>query len=197
MAPRPLRFRQLEPVVGLELPYALASMRVRHYVLRRRFVRDPRRLMSRIILAAQALGLDWEEHVTHAQDQVILDLLPPDFPWLFRRFERRLLDLNRRHFGLALDHWQTMRLNLYRAGARVGHDAHSDYATPEPAKLAFTIVLLAPARGGETTISQVGAIPLAPGDLLLFPAYELHAVAPVVEGERISLTGWLGGPRLV
>ncbi len=191
------RFRTLEPIEGLRLPHGVDRMRVRHHLVRRRFVRDPRALMSRIILHAQSLGLDWEEHVTDAQDQVILELFPHDFTWLFARFERRLLDLNARHFGLALSYWHTMRLNLYRAGARRGHAAHSDYDGPEPAKLAFTIVLRAAERGGQMAVCQVGTVALGEGDLLLFPAYEFHQVDPVAEGERISLTGWLGGPPLV
>jgi predicted 2-oxoglutarate/Fe(II)-dependent dioxygenase YbiX len=90
-----------------------------------------------------------------------------------------------------------LRLNRYLPG-HGGHGMHTDYGGREPAKLAFSILLRAPAAGGETRIEYYDEDPvvLRPGDGVIFPGYEPHEVRAVTEGERISLTGWLGGPPL-
>ena len=43
------------------------------------------------------------------------------------------------------------------------------------------------------TAPKVQQLAANPGTLIIFPSYIMHRVAPVTQGERISLVGWVGG----
>ena len=188
-------FRVLESVPGLQLPYGIDNTTMQYAVVLRREVRWPAMLLRRILRAAR--DTPWRDYDSEEQSQLLLELPAPDFAWLYERFERRILDLNEQHFGVDVSYWHPMRLTRYRAGARLGHSAHSDYVAPEPAKLAFSLLLAAPDAGGRITVHNHGpALDLKAGDMVVFPAYELHSVEPVTAGERTALTGWMGGPPL-
>lgn len=191
-------FQRLDAVPGLALPFGVDHQQITHAVILRDFVPDPRELLVDIVEAARdpATGASWLDVVNDDQDQVTLDLEAPAFPWLYEQLEPTVLAVNREQFGLTLTYWQQLRINRYRAGAKVGHRSHSDYQAPQPAKLAFSLILREPDAGGGMTVENFGPLNLRAGDLAVFPAYEVHGVDPVTAGERVSLTGWAGGPPL-
>jgi hypothetical protein len=187
------KFKSLDVIPGLSLPWGEDMQKPKSHIIRRRVFKDPAAILRRIETTSEQ---GWDEHVTESQDQVVFDLWPHTDLWLFRRLERLILNINAKHFGLDLTYWHVMRLNKYREGRAKGHRMHSDYVGPEPAKLAFSIPLVVPEEGGRMSLAAAGTVELGAGDLLVFPAYEAHEVEPATKGERVSLTGWLGGPAL-
>lgn len=191
-----MKFYDHFEVEGLRLPYGVEDTTIRHAVVRRRFLRNPEAFLASAIAEARAAGEDWDSTLQNDhKHQRILHLYPSYHVGLFQRFERVILPLNDKHFGLELTYWHPARINVYPAGLGE-HKPHSDYQGPEPAKLAFSVLLADCERGGGLTVDNYGPVDLRPGDLAVFPAYETHRVDRVEAGERVSLTGWAGGPPL-
>ena len=72
-------------------------------------------------------------------------------------------------------------------------------AAPLARKLSLECGLGDEHRGGELLLRNGPTeykVKLLPGDLVVFPAFVLQSVAPVREGVRRSLVGWVDGPRL-
>ena len=68
-------------------------------------------------------------------------------------------------------------------------------------KLSISVLLSDPKdyEGGELEIydnAQRNEISFKPkaGDAIVFPSWVEHRVAPITDGERISIVGWCGGP---
>tara|TARA_B100000131_G_C18120089_1_gene612592 strand:- start:1175 stop:1777 length:603 start_codon:yes stop_codon:yes gene_type:complete len=80
-----------------------------------------------------------------------------------------------------------------------GHyDWHMDIGEGRPSlrKLSFSLILQNAEEGGEmqfNTAPKIQQLAANPGTLIIFPSYIMHRVAPVTQGERISLVGWVGG----
>ena len=72
-------------------------------------------------------------------------------------------------------------------------------AAPLSRKLSFECGLGGGHRGGERLLRNGPTeykVKVLPGDLVVFPSFVLQSVAPVREGVRRSLVGWVDGPRL-
>ncbi|WP_341305386.1 Fe2+-dependent dioxygenase [Pseudomonas sp. TMP25] len=87
-------------------------------------------------------------------------------------------------------------INRYEVGMEYG--MHSDGAFIQDVRtdVSFTLFLDDPAtyQGGElvvATTAQTFTFKLPAGSLLLYPAGELHRVAPVTGGVRHAVVGWL------
>lgn len=116
--------------------------------------------------------------------------------------EQFVLDAIHRHplFLTAARPKRVSRLlfSSYEGGETYGF--HTDDALMGPqhlrSDLAFTLFLSAPEtyEGGALTVSTpLGeqAIKLAAGDMVLYPAGSIHAVAPVTSGRRLACVGWI------
>ena len=68
---------------------------------------------------------------------------------------------------------------------------HEDTEPGDPRAFSIIALLRAADRGGEFQLNGYGTIPLAPGDVIAFPAQVFHRVAPVLAGTRESLTLWV------
>jgi predicted 2-oxoglutarate/Fe(II)-dependent dioxygenase YbiX len=85
----------------------------------------------------------------------------------------------------------------YTADAGGHHDHHSDSSAVFPTrKLSFTVQLSDPDSytGGDLEfLNADGAVARRQGDIVIFPAFMVHRVSPVVLGTRHSLVGWVHG----
>ncbi len=96
----------------------------------------------------------------------------------------------------------------YRSGGKkVKRDVGICYLNPENAPWAFKKIARVFARhnvwgfalsgiGGDLTIAERRTPRIGRGDCLFFP-FAMHSVSPVTRGERIVLSAWAAGPRLV
>lgn len=121
---------------------------------------------------------------------------------LVQAIEKFVLEAIHRHrlFTVAARPRRLSRLlfSSYEGGETYG--LHTDDALMGAAllrsDLAFTLFLTDPEtyEGGALTVtSPLGdqAIKLAAGDMVLYPAGSIHAVAPVTSGRRLACVGWI------
>lgn len=181
-------FIQYDNVEGLSLPVALPTEEYVPPIVVYRDWTDPEKFLAELV---SEIGTAWsDEHVVEGRDARVIDISPAENPRIFSVMEKPLIEANER-IGLDLSYWNHMCLNRLTTGGE--HAAHSDYM-PE-AKLFFTLVLQDPDEGGDFFFVEVEDTYRA-GDLVIFGAFLVHGVEPVERGERISLTGWMGGPPL-
>lgn len=118
--------------------------------------------------------------------------------------ERFVVDALRRHplFEIAARPARLSRVMFSRYETGMGYGAHTDDALMGAdgdklrTDLAFTVFLAAPDTydGGELVLeSALGAqsIKLEAGDAILYPCGTIHAVGPVMRGERLAAVGWI------
>lgn len=87
-------------------------------------------------------------------------------------------------------------ISRYGAGMAYGDHVDAPYIEGQRTDLSFTLFLSDPDayEGGELVIQSAGAedsIKLPAGALVLYPATNVHRVAPVLSGERIAAVGWV------
>ena len=133
------------------------------------------------------------------------------FRTLYERVWVRMAEENAKTWRYELDGWLSLALLRYAVGAEFA--VHTDLGDPRPRdrhlKLAMSCLLSEPAdyRGGELVLTTgihlgggaVGGpefiVPLhRRGTAVVFPSFIVHAVTPVISGERVVLVGRAGGP---
>lgn len=89
-----------------------------------------------------------------------------------------------------------LQISRYQQGMYYGEHVDDAIMDGERTDLSFTL-FLTPAddyQGGELIINEPAAeraFKLNAGDLLLYPSNTLHQVAPVTDGERLVIVGWI------
>lgn len=122
--------------------------------------------------------------------------------WVFGLLEPLVLLANARHWNFDLTGFYDM-LQYTTYGVDGHYTWHQDkFPSPErpQRKLGFSLLLSDPTDydGGDLEINdgRPSTIPHRNrGDLIVFPSYVVHRVAPVTRGVRRSLVGWVSGPR--
>jgi 2-oxoglutarate-Fe(II)-dependent oxygenase superfamily protein len=122
-----------------------------------------------------------------------------DFPWAFEALAATFATEN--IWGFALTSIvEQLRIQRYRRGGYTKSHSDYDYASTDQSKIT-AIVPLVPKTSwaGGDFLLRGKKIRGAPdrGDCLLFPSFAWHGVSPVTRGERIVLSAWVAGPRLV
>jgi PKHD-type hydroxylase len=89
-----------------------------------------------------------------------------------------------------------VRANKYVPGDTYGWHVDMSHMNGHRTDLSFTLFLSEPDtyEGGELMTDEDGHVRKfkpAAGQMLLYPTGVLHQVAPVLEGERIGLVGWI------
>jgi PKHD-type hydroxylase len=132
------------------------------------------------------------------RDVHICYLEPEDAPAVFKKIARAFARHN--VWGFALSGIvEPMRIQKYGIAGYTRPHSDYDYCTSDQSKIT-AIIPLVPSRtwsGGNLTVAGRRAQRIDRGDCLLFPSFALHSVSPVTRGERIVLSAWVAGPRLV
>ena len=132
-------------------------------------------------------------------------LHPADVPWVFERLGTVVRELNGRWFGFDLAGFHDpLQVTRYEAAAAGQYDWHTDRGTfvtgNPPRKLTVVVQLTDPATydGGDLELLPARdplRVGRQIGDVHVFPSFVLHRVTPVTAGARVSLVGWVVGPR--
>jgi PKHD-type hydroxylase len=132
------------------------------------------------------------------RDVGICYLQPENAPWAFKKIARAFARHN--VWGFALSGIvEPMRIQKYGIDGYTRPHTDYDYRTTDMSKIT-AIVPLVPSRswsGGDLIIAERRVPRIGRGDCLFFPSFAMHSVSPVTRGERIVLSAWAAGPRLV
>ena len=128
----------------------------------------------------------------------------PKTNWLYERLMQIGGHLNDLVYRLDVTGISEMlQYTVYDADEGGHYDWHVDHGavTPMPRKLSLVLQLSDPQdyEGCELQIhaaNQIETPPKERGTVILFPAYVLHRVTPVISGRRKSLVSWVSGPLL-
>lgn len=127
--------------------------------------------------------------------------------WMFNKFAEITSVINSEHYQFDLDHISAFQYTTYKEGGFYDWHIDADFKRcfgPNHRKLGFSLLLSDPSEftGGEFEIIPGGNpnIPvkienLQQGDLLVFPSFTPHRVAPITSGKRKSLVWWVEGPK--
>ena len=110
-------------------------------------------------------------------------------------------DINRREFGYIIEKLDndSCILNTYKEGDSCGWHSDASNSPLFDCKLSVTIDISDKYEGGEFYIFQGGerlVSELKPGNLIIAKSYVNHRVAPVIKGERNTLTIFFNGPKM-
>lgn len=125
-------------------------------------------------------------------------LKPEHASWAFEKLALAFVRHNAWGFALS-GILEPMRIQKY--GVADFTNPHSDYnyVTSDQSKIT-AVVPLVPARkwaGGRLIVAGRKIQGIDRGDCVLFPSFAWHSVSPVTRGERVVLSAWAAGPRLV
>lgn len=132
------------------------------------------------------------------RDVRICYLHPDDAPWAFTKIAGTFARHNAWGFALS-GIVEPMRIQKYGVSGYTRPHVDYDYTSTDQSKIT-AIVPLVPSRswsGGDLTVADRRTARIDRGDCLLFPSFVWHAVSPVTRGERVVLSAWAAGPRLV
>jgi PKHD-type hydroxylase len=124
----------------------------------------------------------------------------PDTEWVFKKLAHIASSLNSQYYrfdltgfgeGLQLTHYDQAESGMY--------GWHQDYGGGMSRKLSLVLQLSDPANyeGGNLQVMTSGNpinVRKQRGLVAVFPAYVLHQVTPVTQGNRQSLVAWVSGP---
>jgi len=167
---------------------------------------NPEKLQSAAVHNNRELGqqrkLDIASRVT--------DIMWLDDMQTFKELYDRVIDVsltvNFQNFKYSISFIEPLQYSVYRGDELGNYDIHCDSTMRDPTgfnrKISFSILLNDPSEfeGGELKFHYLKdpvVAELNKGDMVLFPSFIPHSVAPVTKGVRRSLVGWICGPNFV
>ena len=153
-------------------------------------------------------NMDATEGVDHPAEHVVKTSEVSFIPWGAIRFELAQIEdcvraANRRNFAYDIfpfDASTILHYNVYKEGGE--YQWHQDMHRIEDAsdiKLTVIVNLSEKSYKGGQLMLKVNdyeeLVDLTPGSIVVFKSFLSHQVTPVTEGERISLTTWVEGPK--
>lgn len=132
------------------------------------------------------------------RDVGICYVRPEDAEWAFKKMARAFIQHN--IWGFALSGMvEPMRIQKYGVDGYTRPHSDYDYCTDDQSKITAIVPLVSSRKwsGGRLTVAGRRTARINLGDCLFFPSFSWHAVSPVTRGERIVLSAWVAGPRLV
>ena len=119
-----------------------------------------------------------------------------DFHWLYERVAEASKELNIWGFDLS-GFFENFQLTLYRQGDHYSwhQDAGVDNMSLRKLSAVVQLSSMDEYAGGdlEFFLSQKDDALKEQGTAIFFPSYQVHRVAPVIEGQRMSLVIWMSG----
>jgi PKHD-type hydroxylase len=138
------------------------------------------------------------------RDSKVVFLAPTqDLRWVYEKLTACVLHLNQEYFGFDISHFgENLQFTEYNAPAGK-YNTHIDKifnGTIRKLSIVLQLTNEDEYKGGDFEIVDSGdsfpeALSRKQGTLLVFPSYTPHRVAPVTEGTRHSLVGWISGPN--
>ena len=128
-------------------------------------------------------------------------LVRPEWQWLYDRLLAIAAQVNSRHWRIDISATSSDELQFtrYEAGEHYGwhRDVDPQAVGRQHALRTLTAISLlrSPSGGGGLEFRNGGVIPLAAGDMVVFPSVEEHRALEVSQGTRDSLILWLSGRR--
>jgi len=134
-----------------------------------------------------------------------------DTAWIFDKLNPTLEKMNDDHFQYNLTGYDHIQYSTYSAEKNGRYDWHMDMAfnllpaqQPENRKMSVSLMLNQEGldfEGGEFEVNgsserRAEKVMLNKGQLVMFPSFLIHRVAPVTKGTRKSLVIWVLGPKL-
>jgi len=122
-----------------------------------------------------------------------------EYGWLYQFMFNNMLDANKQFWDLDVHSIQE-HLRFYRYDRNHYVNPHTDYSPWDRSKLTGSLLLSVDNTGGDLIINngKFGDVRVHAkiGDLVVFPAYEIHSVSRIKRGCRNVLLGWVAGPRM-
>lgn len=123
--------------------------------------------------------------------------------WIYQKMAEAAARVNYDKFQFDLSHFQQLQYGKYKPGGHYKWHYDCGPNLNEHRKLSFVLGLSDPNsyEGGELQINANGdanephSLKIKRGDLVVFPSYISHRVTPVTSGERMTLVGWVIGPK--
>jgi PKHD-type hydroxylase len=127
----------------------------------------------------------------------------PENDWIFERLANTCAKVQKAWYPFSLSGFaEPIQLTRYRASEGGHYETHRDFGpgTMSTRKLSIVALLNDPSEfeggeldllaipGDEKKVSELGQ-----GTVVAFPAWELHRVRRVTQGERWSLVSWIHG----
>lgn len=127
----------------------------------------------------------------------------PESDWLIQRIQTIVSQVNHDKFQFDLDHLEMLQYGKYKINGHYTWHMDSGPNIPRHRKLSIVLALsnTDDYEGGEFMINTTGnqdnctTFKIRRGDMLLFPSFMPHKVAPVTKGERMTLVTWAVGPK--
>lgn len=122
--------------------------------------------------------------------------------WIYQKLVDAISILNASTYQFDITGTDQSLYHVTYEGSEQGHYAwHADLGDEKQAqrKLSITFQMSdgSEYEGGDLEFNRNGQIETAPkkkGQLILFPSYVLHRVAPVTKGVRRAMVAWIVGP---
>lgn len=142
---------------------------------------------------------------TKARRSEIAWLEPNDTTnFIFYKLSNAITELNEVFYNYDLTKMEHLQYTIYDASYKGMYANHTDdhYDADYYRKLSFTLQLNSPEEyeGGELNLYRFKldkhmTVKKQKGLLAVFPSSTIHEVTPVTSGKRITLVGWIHGPR--
>lgn len=122
---------------------------------------------------------------------------------LYNKLFKKIIEVNDRCYQYHLTDVEELQLTKYGVGDYYHQHIDTDFLLSignNHRKLSFSIDLTSPEqyKGGDLNLYLNNVpfpVPSQLGRMVFFPSFLLHEVTEVTEGERISLVGWVNGPK--
>lgn len=124
---------------------------------------------------------------------------------LFKKIYSKIIEVNKKRFKFNLTDIESFQFTSYIKGEY--YNKHIDLGNNlnvgnTQRKLSFSIQLSDPSEyeGGDLCVyssDQYVTASKQKGTISFFPSFMLHEVKEVTKGKRLSLVGWVWGPRFV
>jgi len=125
---------------------------------------------------------------------------------LYRKIYEIVSEVNMHHFKYSICYAEPFQYSVYKEEVKGFYDIHCDSHLRNTSgfvrKISFSILLNDPSEfeGGQLMLNterEPVEMQMNKGDIVLFPSFVPHSVAPVTKGVRRSLVGWICGPNFV
>jgi len=126
----------------------------------------------------------------------------PDTHWIYQRLTDQITAANQQVFKFDIDYIECLQYTEYlELGDRYEQHVDMQERSLHNRKLSFSLQLTDPTRYKGSDLEFITGYNTAQsasrqqGALIVFPSYQMHRVTPLLEGQRISLVGWVAGPH--